>query len=109
MLKYEFSTNNCAMSQSDCKIDVAVTNPTNDTLSPRYVNTGGGPAASVTYHVTIYDDEGNYCHSGLFDGAVPAHETVQAKVGCMAETMKGDMGTPTRVVVYDKEYNLGGD
>lgn len=107
-LEYRFEPAMCVMSETTCEILVRVSNPTNEKLSPQYMDTGGGPGAKVTYNLTLYDAQNRQCHANLdpvaFDD-IAAHATLHARMRCSGDRPK-DMGRAVRALIYGKEYRL---
>lgn len=104
VLEYRFSPVDCAMSQQGCLIDVTITNPTDETLEPKFVDIGGGPAGGE-YNVRIYDDEGDSCQNMTFSYPMKPHSSQAVKLRCDVKE-SGRVGVPTPVKIYGKNYSL---
>lgn len=110
-LEYVFKTPNCPTTDSGCTIDITITNPTSTPLMPNYIDTGGGPLASIIYNIIIYDDSGKSCTGGSGQIAMHANtlqpgETWRTQLRCAGEKPPHTMGAATRVVIYGKSYDL---
>lgn len=110
-LSYSLRSDECSMSEPTCKINVTITNPTNKTIEPQYVDTGGGPGAGVTYNIKIFDTNGDDCYGFFRSGSIFApdvrpHSSVSGEFRCTSDTDFSAMNRPNRIVIYGREYKL---
>lgn len=103
-LEYRFSPVACTMSQKDCLIDVTITNSTDETLEPEFVDIGGGPAGGG-YNVRIYDAEGDSCQNVTLSYPLKPYSSQTVKLRCDVEDSRR-VGVPTRLKIYGKNYSL---